>query len=131
MAEWDESKHKRGQPDNAGQFVRQGESQGGRTQSKEYPHLPNGRGIVSRAERVVGDISPISRADYSIIKSEVFRKQSQRGYNKKRDYAYSANDFYIFDNGHEIGSFEIKFRLPIESNEDIIDKAWRWIEKHG
>lgn len=124
MAGFNESDHPRGQPDNAGQFVEKNGEKNGETQSDAYSHLPSDRIIVRRAERVVGDISPITRADYSAIRSEVFRKQSQRGYSKKRDYAYSANNFYIFDN-HDIGSFTITAKIPIIGNEDRIDYYWR------
>lgn len=131
MVKFKDSDHPRGQPDNKGQFVEKDGAKGGEKESGEYSNLPSGRSIVHRAERVVGDIAPISSADYSVIRSEVFKKQSQRGYNKKRDYAYSANDFYVFDNGADMGSFTIRIKLPIVGNEEIINNLWRWLDKNG
>ncbi len=64
------------------------------------------------------------------IRSEVMRKQSQRGYQKKVDYAYNANEFVIFKN-YDIGDYDVLISIPIVGNEEEIDYLWRWIDKHG
>ncbi|MCH5165637.1 MAG: hypothetical protein J1G01_04480 [Clostridiales bacterium] len=93
----------------------------------EYDSLPSARKITRRAEKVIGKIEAITKHDYSTIRSEVFRKQSQLGYNKKRDYVYSANYFYVFDN-HDIDNFTINIKVAIVGNEKYIDMIWKELE---
>lgn len=128
--EFDKSKHPMATIEGKGnRFVPKGES--GDTGTQELSGLPSANSTIKRAERVVGQIEPINKSDYASIRSEVFRKQSQQGYIKKRDYAYSANDFYVFDNGDDIGSFTIVTKLPIVGNEELINHLWRWLDKNG
>ena len=96
----------------------------------------NAEKVGEAADKYSDDLSDIARMgiakkigiqEYAVLKKEIFRKQSQRGYNKKHDYAYTADNFYIFDN-HDIGSFTITAQIPIVGNEERIDYYWRMLD---
>lgn len=107
IREWNEKDHPRGQPNNAGQFVEKGVARNKTNLQKS-----------------------LSREEYATLRAEVMRKQSQRGYSKKRDYAYTSDNFYVFDND-DVGKFNIKVILPVVGNEDTINMIWRWLDKDG
>ncbi|MDE7406468.1 MAG: hypothetical protein K2M89_06320 [Clostridiales bacterium] len=136
MAEFREREHPRGQPDNAGQFVKNGEAQGGSAQSKEYSNLPSAGQLVERYERKFGTVdreqlTPSEWRRYydaiGDIKAETVRERKTK--NGNRWVILNSDELpdgtrtparLIIDNGKYI-SPKVKTILTFDNDDEMYD----------